>query len=55
MSDDHRSESTKARARIAQAHAARPEVDHNGRPAGEATTYAYDINGRLIKTVEAIK
>jgi len=42
-----------ARNRIAAARAARPKVDHNGKPTGPAKVYKYDEDGHLIAVEEA--
>lgn len=49
MSTDNSNLSHASRAlrRLARAHAARPQVDHNGAPVSPLPTYTYDQSGLL--------
>ena len=51
--EDYRTPGVRAAERIAAAHAARPRVDHDGRPLDGPTTYQYDAHGRLVAATPA--
>jgi len=52
MTDSIRSTQQQALDRIAKAHAAAPEVDHNGQMTSKARTFNYDANGLLVSTTD---
>ena len=51
--EDYRTPGVRAAERIAAAHAARPRVDHDGRPLDGPTTYQYNVHGHLVAATPA--